>query len=53
MEKFPEMEKPHMSLGVKMAVVRLQLGESTEEAWHRHLKEKPDDASATLKIFVS
>jgi hypothetical protein len=53
MEKFREMEKFVAALGVKMAFVQLKLGESTEEAWNRHLKENPDDALATLKIFQS
>ena len=39
------------SLGVKMAVIQVILGESNQEAWNRHLKENPDDTSAMLKIF--
>jgi hypothetical protein len=51
MEKFQEMEEFAASLGVKMAVVQVKLGESNQEAWNRHLKENPDDTSAMLKIF--
>jgi hypothetical protein len=53
MEKFREMENFLTALGIKMAVVQLKLGESPEEAWNRHLKENPDDALATLRIFQS
>ena len=51
MEKFREMKEFATSLGVKMAVIQVILGESNQEAWNRHLKENPDDASAMLKIF--
>ena len=51
MEKFLEMKEIAASLGVKMAVVQVKLGESNQEAWNRHLKENPEDASATVKIF--
>ena len=53
MEKFREMEKFAAGLEVRMAVVQLKPGESTEEAWNRHLKENPGDAMAMLKIFTS
>ena len=51
MGKIREMEKFAASLGVKMAVVQVKLGESTKEAWNRHLKENPGDASVMIKIF--
>ena len=51
MEKFRKMEEFAASLGVKMAVVQVKSGESNQEAWNRHLKEYPDDASAMVKIF--
>ena len=51
MEKFQEMKEFAAGLGVKMAVVQVKLGESNQEAWNRHLKENPEDASATVKIF--
>jgi hypothetical protein len=51
MKDIQEMGAFAAGLGVKMAVVQLKPGESTQEAWNRHLKENPDDALATLKIF--
>jgi hypothetical protein len=51
MEKFRELEEFVEILGVKMAVVEVKPSESDEDAWNRHLKENPDDASAMLKIF--
>ena len=51
MEKFREMKEFATSLGVKMAVIQMILGESNQEAWNRHLKENPDDTLAMLKIF--
>ena len=51
MEKLREMEEFVESLGVKMAVVEVIPGESDQDAWNRHLKTNPDDASAMLKIF--
>lgn len=51
MANFREMKEFAKSLGVKMAVIQVILGESNQEAWNRHLKENPDDASAMLKIF--
>jgi hypothetical protein len=51
MEKLREMKEFAASLGVKMAVIQMILGESNQEAWkNRHLTENPDDASAMLKI---
>jgi hypothetical protein len=51
MEKFREMEEFAEILGVKMAVIQVTRGESDIEAWNRHLKENPRDASAMVKIF--
>jgi hypothetical protein len=51
LEKLREMKEFATSLGVKMAVIQVILGESNQEAWNRHLKENPDDSSAMLKIF--
>lgn len=51
MKKIREMEKFATSLGVNMAVVQVKLGESIKEAWNRHLKENPGDASVIIKIF--
>jgi hypothetical protein len=51
MEKFREMWEFAELLGVKMAVVQVKPGESNQEAWNRHLTQKPGDASATVKIF--
>jgi len=51
MEKFREMKEFAEILGVKMAIVQVKPGESNQEAWNRHLKKNPDDASATVKVF--
>jgi hypothetical protein len=51
MEQFWERKKFVTSLKLRLAVVQLKPGETTEEAWNRHLKEKPDAVLATLKIF--
>jgi hypothetical protein len=53
MERFLEREEFAASPGVNKAVVQLKPGESTEEAWNRHLKENPNAALATLRIFKS
>ena len=46
------MEKFAAGLEVRMAVVQLKPGESTEEAWKRHLAANPGDALAMLKVFT-
>jgi hypothetical protein len=51
MEKFREMVEFAEMLGVKIAVVSVNPGESNQEPWYRHLKENPDDDSAMFKIF--
>jgi hypothetical protein len=51
MQKYQELKEFAESLGVKTAVVQVKPGESDQEAWNRHLKENPDEASAMLKIF--
>jgi hypothetical protein len=51
MKKIRKMEKFATSLGVKMAVIQVKLGEPIKEAWNRHLKENPGDASVMIKIF--
>jgi hypothetical protein len=51
MEQFRERKKFGTGLKLRLAVVQLKPGESTEEAWDRHLKEQPDAILATLKIF--
>ena len=35
----------------KLAVVEVRNGESQEDAWRRHLAEKPENAGAHVKIF--
>ena len=51
MEQYREMKEFAENLGVKTVLVLVKPGESDQEAWNRHLKENPDDASAMLKIF--
>lgn len=36
---------------VKSAVVIVQRGENTEQAWHRHIMVHPEDTHADVKIF--
>jgi hypothetical protein len=45
------MEKFVTSMRVKMAIVQARLGESIKEAWKRHLKKNPGDASIIIKII--
>jgi hypothetical protein len=35
----------------RMAVIQMELRESTEEAWDRHLVEHPGDVYANVKVF--
>lgn len=35
----------------QIAIVELRPGEKTEDAWRRHLVQKPADAGAWIKIF--
>lgn len=35
----------------QIAVVEVRPGEKTEDAWRRHLVQKPGDAGAWIKIF--
>jgi hypothetical protein len=51
MESIRKVSELGKNLGMKMAVVQVKRGESTKEAWHRHLKENPSDALAIIKIF--
>ena len=37
----------------KMAIVQVELGETAEEAWRRHLTEHPEDIAANIKVFNS
>ncbi len=37
----------------RMAIVKLNLGETNEEAWHRHLVEHPGDINANIRVFNS
>jgi hypothetical protein len=51
MEQLLERKEFVTGLKLRLAVVHLKPGESTEEAWDRHLTEYPDAILATLKIF--
>jgi hypothetical protein len=51
MERYQDMEKYAVGLGIKMAIIKVKKGESNQEAWIRHLTENPGDASATVKVF--
>jgi hypothetical protein len=35
----------------QIAIVEVRPGEKTEDAWRRHLVQKPSDAGAWIKIF--
>ena len=35
------------------AIVNVLSGETEEVAWHRHQAERPQDAQARIKIFLS
>lgn len=35
----------------KLALIRMQKGETREEAWARHLRERPQDFRAKIRIF--
>jgi hypothetical protein len=34
-------------------VIQVRVGETNDEAWHRHLMETPDDIYATIRVFNS
>jgi hypothetical protein len=51
MSNFQEMKEFAACLKIKLAVVQVKPGESSQEAWIRHLAENPGDISATVKIF--
>jgi hypothetical protein len=35
----------------QMAIIRVRVGETNDEAWQRHLMEIPDDLNATIRAF--
>jgi hypothetical protein len=37
----------------RMAIVKLHLGETKEEAWRRHFAEHPEDIKENIKVFNS
>lgn len=51
MEKSQESNKDMWGHRVNTAFIQLKRGESKEEAWDRHLKEKPGDRCANVKVF--
>jgi hypothetical protein len=36
---------------VQSAIVVVKMGETTEQAWRRHVKNHPEDTCADVKIF--
>ena len=41
----------HSDSTINSAVVVVQKGETTEQAWRRHLKKHPEDSYAQVRIF--
>jgi len=37
----------------RIAIVKLNLGETKEEAWRQHLAEHPEEIKANIKVFNS
>ena len=37
----------------RLAIIQVEVGETNDEAWHRHLMETPDDIYATIRVFNS
>lgn len=35
----------------RLAIIHVRIGETNNEAWHRHLMETPDDIYATIRVF--
>ena len=35
----------------RMAIVQVQVGETNDEAWQRHLTKTPKDINATIRVF--
>jgi hypothetical protein len=35
----------------RMAIIQVQVGETNDEAWQRHLMETPNDLYATIRVF--
>jgi hypothetical protein len=38
-------------LNIRKVIIELQTGETEEEAWSRHLKRRPEDRWANIRIF--
>lgn len=38
-------------LDIRLAIVKVQAGETDGQAWQRHLEDHPHDAQALVKIF--
>lgn len=38
-------------LNIRMAIVEVEMGETNEEAWLRHLSTHPEDLYANVRIF--
>jgi hypothetical protein len=37
----------------RLALIQVEVGETNDAAWHRHLMETPGDISATIRVFNS
>jgi len=35
----------------RMAIIQVQIGETNDQAWQRHLMEIPNDINATIRVF--
>lgn len=35
----------------RMAIIQVQVGETNDEAWQRHLTKTPNDINATIRVF--
>jgi hypothetical protein len=51
MAQYKELADFAASLDMKMAIVEVEVGESNNEAWQRHLQDHPHDVNAMIKVF--
>jgi hypothetical protein len=35
----------------RIAIIKVRVGETNDEAWQRHLMETPKDINATIRVF--
>ncbi len=51
MTRFRPQHEVYNYFHYRMAIIQVGFGETSDDAWHRHLEENPEDIYTNIRVF--